>query len=325
MPPSATEQEILNVLRAEWVAFFGRDFKTLASHWLHGPEVRRTLSGPHCRTIAIAGWEELAKRLQQGMQMFPQACDPAEWLQWEKLQIIAGSDMAWVSYDQVATRHNDGILASGLQHETKILHRVDGKWKLVGLFIVVPGLGRDDTPLIELDHRGQVLRVNALAHECLLEHQGLAVSNGRVRARNRMFEAHLRQEIGRAGELMSATLPPGYWVQSAAQAVPLGEDDLGRPLHCWITIEQERMVLTFDDAHLMSRRLDLAAELFALSPAQRNLAGLMAGGDDLGASAARLGVSVNTVRTQLRRMFDKTATHNQAALVSRLLGIQRPG
>jgi DNA-binding CsgD family transcriptional regulator len=57
---------------------------------------------------------------------------------------------------------------------------------------------------------------------------------------------------------------------------------------------------------------------------QLNLAARLASGHDLAGAAHELGVSVNTVRTQIRRMFEKTSTHNQASLVSRLLNIQGP-
>jgi DNA-binding CsgD family transcriptional regulator len=95
-------------------------------------------------------------------------------------------------------------------------------------------------------------------------------------------------------------------------------------MYCWVLSEQERILISFDDASLLRSRLDAAATTFGLSPAQLNLAELLASGQDLSNAAVNLGVSVNTVRTQLRRMFEKTQTHNQAALVSRLLNIQGP-
>lgn len=324
VPDNAAEKEILAVLKAEWAAFYRSDFKEFAHHWVHGPQVRRTICGPHCGTLITVGWDRISVRLREGMRRFPQNFMAEEWLRWDNLQVQAGTDMAWVSYDQVAIKHNPHIQASGLQHETKILHRVDGEWKLVCLLIVVPGIGRDDTPQIELDRNGRVFRINALAHDRLQDHPGLIVSAGRVRARNRQFDAGLQSEIKRVLTLLNTTLPPDFFRQRAVEAVSLGEDDFGHPIYCWVMLEQERLLVTFDDAYLMQLRLDLAAELFSLSPAQHRLAKLLAEGTNLARAAEELGVSVNTLRTQLRRMFEKTGTRNQPALISALLSVQRP-
>jgi DNA-binding CsgD family transcriptional regulator len=93
-------------------------------------------------------------------------------------------------------------------------------------------------------------------------------------------------------------------------------------MYCWVRSEQERILISFDDASLLRSRLE-AATTVGLSPAQLDLAELLALGQDLSNAAVELGVSVNG-RTQLRRMFEKTQTHNQAALVSRLLNVQGP-
>lgn len=63
-------------------------------------------------------------------------------------------------------------------------------------------------------------------------------------------------------------------------------------------------------------RSELLSELFQLSPAESRLAGLIAQGLSPEDCAARLGVSINTVRSQLRALFRKTDTERQAELVS---------
>jgi DNA-binding CsgD family transcriptional regulator len=69
--------------------------------------------------------------------------------------------------------------------------------------------------------------------------------------------------------------------------------------------------------------MGLLAELFQLSPAEHRLAELLAQGLPLESCAARLNVSINTVRTQLRALFRKTGTTRQAQLINlftRLIG-----
>jgi DNA-binding CsgD family transcriptional regulator len=76
---------------------------------------------------------------------------------------------------------------------------------------------------------------------------------------------------------------------------------------------------------LLENRLPspLLSELFQLSPAEHRLAELLAQGLTLEGCAARLNVSINTVRTQLRALFRKTGTTRQAQLIklfTRLIG-----
>jgi DNA-binding CsgD family transcriptional regulator/PAS domain-containing protein len=57
---------------------------------------------------------------------------------------------------------------------------------------------------------------------------------------------------------------------------------------------------------------------FALTPAEFRLAGLLLQGLALEPAAAQLGITKNTVRTQLRGLFEKTGTHRQSELVALL-------
>lgn len=230
--------------------------------------------------------------------------------------------MAWISYDQILVRNNEDFLSAPLQHETKILRLVSGTWKIVCLIGAVPGVGRDDTPRIELGMDGKVFRINDLAEKRLPDHPGLVVYAGRVRARNRSYDASLQDEIGRVLDFLTTNLVPR--VLRTTGLVSLGEDEDGRPIYCWVRPEQERVLVSFDDAYLLKLRLDVAADVYALSPAQYGLARLLAEGRDIADAAKQLGVSVNTLRTQLRRMFEKTGTHTQTALISALLSVQRP-
>ncbi len=62
-----------------------------------------------------------------------------------------------------------------------------------------------------------------------------------------------------------------------------------------------------------------AAMAFGITPAQARLASLIVDGKDLVEAAAILGISVNTARTQLKRMFKKTGSHSQPTLVRAIL------
>jgi DNA-binding CsgD family transcriptional regulator len=83
-------------------------------------------------------------------------------------------------------------------------------------------------------------------------------------------------------------------------------------------------MIAFDDTGTTRRRLQNAVLAYRLSPAQTRLAAVIAEGRDLGAAAELLGVTVNTARTHLYRMFEKTGVHSQPALVRALLSVAAP-
>ena len=320
---TAEDQEIMDFLRSEQVSYYRGDFEAFVDHWHHGPEVRRIISGPQPGTRIHVGWDELRAKFEEGFRQFPQNFDAKALLRWDNLQIVKSGEMAWVSYDQIALRNIPGMHVSPFAHETKIIWRIDGKWKLVCLIVIAPGIERQNTPRIELDNDGKVASVNEMGRARLAEHAGLVVSASRLRALQKVHDPELQSAIEACKQRLATNLPRGY-LDSPEHVVMLGEDDSGHALFCWVTIEQERILVTFDNTHLLQGRLQRAAEGFALSPAQLRLAELLAAGDELSEAAEKLGISVNTVRTQVRRMFDKTNTHNRAGLITQLLNAHGP-
>ncbi|HWG59212.1 MAG TPA: helix-turn-helix transcriptional regulator, partial [Candidatus Acidoferrales bacterium] len=64
---------------------------------------------------------------------------------------------------------------------------------------------------------------------------------------------------------------------------------------------------------------ELLTRQYGLTKHEASLADLLLQGSDLREAAEKLGVSMNTVRTHLRLIFEKTDTHRQAELVRVLL------
>ena len=106
--------------------------------------------------------------------------------------------------------------------------------------------------------------------------------------------------------------------------MPLGEDEAAVPLYCWVVVEDGKALVSFDDAEQAGRRIELAGAIYGMSPAQVRLARLIVDGHDLAAASDLLGVSVNTLRTHLQRMFDRTGVRSQPALVRVLLSAEAP-
>ncbi len=86
-------------------------------------------------------------------------------------------------------------------------------------------------------------------------------------------------------------------------------------------------VFVFDPDEILPRLDQVLHTAFGLTPAEIRLASLMATGDSLNHVAALLGVSRNTVKTQLRNVFHKTGTSTQNRLIHLLtsLNARLPG
>ncbi len=315
--------EILAFLRSEQDSYYRGDFDAFITHWHHGPEVRRILSGPDVGTRIHIGWDELRGKFEEGFRQYPQNYVAREMLRWDNIQIQSSGEMAWITYDQIALKHDPGLHAPPMAHETKIIQKFGGAWKIVCIIVVSPALGREDIPRVELNAKGRILTCNRLAKARLPTHAGLTASHDRLRALNRAYDKGLQSAISLCRARLATNLPRGF-SDEPASVVPLGEDDDGHAMFCWIQNEQERILITFDDQYLLRGRLEQAAESYHLSPAQLKLSEHLALGFELPAIAEMTGVSVHTVRTQVKRMFDKTGTHNRAALISRLMNVSGP-
>ena len=320
----ADKAAILAALRAETDAWLRRDFDAMARHWLQAPETRKMTSHASFGTYVVEGWEAIAADLRSQMQHASQSYDITQRLSWDRVNIVVGADMAWVSYDQIGTDTDDEFELAGVQHELKIFHRVDGDWKIGCLVIMQRSVERATCPLIEVDPQARVLWMNREARDRMDDHPGLVVAAGRLRSRRRDHDPALRGAISRVFEHLRARSPLGSPAARLCGVVPLGEGDRGAPLFCWVMAEDGKVLVSFDDARMVARRIETAAGVYCLSPAQVRLARLIVDGLDLAAASDLLGVSINTLRTQLQRMFDKTGARSQAALVRTLLSADAP-
>jgi DNA-binding CsgD family transcriptional regulator len=319
----ADRAAIMATLRAETEAWARRDFAALAEHWVHSPQTRHMASFPAIGSWVDEGWEAVAARLRTIMARHPQPYDIAERVHWERVNIVVAGDMAWISYDQVGTDEGDDLDLIGVQHKLDVLQRIDGAWKISCQVLMQQSAEQRRGAMVEVDAGARVLRMNAAARARLGAHPGLVVAAGRLRARHRDRERALREAVAQAHEELKGVAVLGL-TPELARPVPLGRDDAGAPMHCWVIVEDGKTLVAIDDAESVARRIERAREVYHLSPAQVRLAALIVEGHDLIAAAATLGVSVNTLRTQLQRIFEKTGVRGQPALVGVLLSVRPP-
>jgi DNA-binding CsgD family transcriptional regulator len=103
--------------------------------------------------------------------------------------------------------------------------------------------------------------------------------------------------------------------------VILGPTDDGGVAVVHFTIRDNQTFVHLDPDDVIARRLVAAKAVFGLSPGQLRVAQKIASGQGLKTLAQDLGISVNTARTHLSRLYDKTGVSSQPALVRLLLSI----
>lgn len=313
---------ILSVLMAETNAWLRRDLNALAEHWVQSQQSRRLSSVAHHGIHVQEGWDEIFAAFRAMAKQYPETYDEIR-IRRERMSIVVNGDMAWASFDQIGEKTGDNFELAGVQHELRIFHRVAGQWKINCCVILQRAIDQEVCPLIEIDANKKVLWMNGYAHEQLAEHPGLIISGGRLRARNRAHEADLHAAVEWASQHL-------YWNSPQAQpglrarAVFLGENDNAVPVFCWAFVEDGKIMLALHDDKQVMRSIEHAQGIYRLTAAQTEVARLLAQGNDPALAAESLGVSINTVRTHMQRLFEKTGVRSQSALVALLLSAEAP-
>jgi DNA-binding CsgD family transcriptional regulator len=169
-----------------------------------------------------------------------------------------------------------------------------------------------------LDETGRVQRLNPTAEHMIRRPDALRIVGGRLAAAgadaSRMLDGMIRRALSgdadvRRGDTLALATPAGprpiqvtVAPVSAERALPhrLGRTALvcASDLNTPVALSGERL-----------------QALFGLSPAEVRVALAIADGESPGAAAERFGVSIQTVRNQLTRIYEKTSTRGQADLV----------
>lgn len=204
---------------------------------------------------------------------------------------------------------------SGVEHERLALGEVMDR--------LLPGV-------ILLDARRQPVLVSRSARRILDQSDGFWFDAGGPRVVSQSETATLRQytadavavgsesgplqpAVGGAGGLMVVSRPSGrrgYTVHVAPLLAAPPESRAGDAV-AYI------MISDLDDTDVSPA--EVLQSLYSLTPAESELVRLLVQGRSLEQAAAARGVSLNTVRTQLKHIFSKTDTKRQGELVQMVL------
>ncbi len=327
---AADDQEckaIKDLIEHECTVFLCRDFKAWANCILQEPRLVRLgacMGGIMDYTV---GWEAHREMMLNFFERFPTPNpEMARLFRRSNWSIQIREDMAWVSFDQFGPRSEDPLVTVGLSHQIRILEKQSGNWKIAMLGHGDTSLEYFDYPVIKIDRDQTILWMNDPAKAALLDHPALVKSGPKLRSRYRKDRAPLAEAISEMAELTVMDIRPslGRLPGSMTRPILLG-GQTGDGMHIvWVSSEDKMLLIKFSDKHSAERHMEIASEFYGLSAAQSRLASLLLEGLDTPRAANRLGITLNTAKTHLQRLFDKTGARSQSALVSALLGVAPP-
>lgn len=319
---SADKAAIIQLLHANRIAMWTRDFEAWSNCFVHAPYTCRWGWWPTGGVFVRRGYDDLAARWKRDFGERPTPMPAMAYdTQIENLSIQLHGDMAWATFEQ---RYPEGeqswyLGGLGLVHEFRVLERHQDAWKIAFLGFLDGGVSSGRELSLELDATGRLLRGSAAAEAILASDDNLVIRNSRLRLRDARADQKLQAAIRWA-----ASLDSSYMSQRGAVPVVIEAGENLQAIVYWVVADAGGIFLSFADRGISEQRLELATMIYGLAPAQKRLAGLVAEGKALSQIAAEMGITTNTARTHLNRVFEKTGVRNQTALVRVLLSAVAP-
>ncbi len=314
---NARQAEIVAIIEAETSAFLNRDVEALCECWVQEPYLQHTTILPYAGMVQVNGIIGLRDHfLTHFRNEKPLAVDASSIVR-KNWQFVVRENMAWVTFEQLGTSDAAAHM-SGLQMHTRILEKVEGCWKIVSSTGVLSKLDFYDCAKIHVDGSAKILQTSKESQEVVALHPVLKISGGQLSATMQKDKIRLRNAIQRAQkdiESGNARLP-----------IPLifGEESESDSSLCWIAILDMKIIVLLDDIKLIETTIGTAGKIYGLSAMQMRVAVEIAKGEGLTSIANSMGVSSNTIRTHVKRMFERVGVNSQKALLNRLLSAQAP-
>jgi DNA-binding CsgD family transcriptional regulator len=255
------------------------------------------------------------------MKTYPHAGVTADMIRRENINVRVGGQMAWATFEQIAPQRalaDEIARIPGLHHHMRVLEKHDGRWLIAALVEVQTRLGYYESPWVRIDEKTRVLDMNGAARSALPDHPALMVTAGRLCGRSSADNTCLRDTIEQA---VSRPIGPD---KCGPFPMVFADTEDGTLSLCWLRTDDQMLLVLFHDRHMTRRTIAHAASIFGLTRAQQRVAEQVAAGHDLPQTARTLGVSASTVRTHVKRMFEKVGVSSQAALMRALLSVEPP-
>jgi len=123
---------IMEVIASESIAFWDKDFEAWSRCWVHEPYVRVMGWWARGGVTIMKGWETISSRMKDVMTENPEPNPTASHVRRENVNLRVDGNTAWVTFDQYGQDTGDLQMdMPGLSHETRVLEKQDGEWKIV--------------------------------------------------------------------------------------------------------------------------------------------------------------------------------------------------
>jgi DNA-binding CsgD family transcriptional regulator len=174
--------------------------------------------------------------------------------------------------------------------------------------------------LIALDEEGRIVYANSVAETRLHRELGIKQRWGRLSGVTPDIDGQLKEAVSLA--YASKTFGKDICVEATGRppivvkVIPVVSE------HGFAKVipRQPAVLLVFRDAPLnIDRRLRYIGEVYRLTPAECRVLAAVIDGTDMKSLASRLSISKATLKTHLTRIFSKTGTSRQNALISLVL------
>ncbi|WP_162651497.1 helix-turn-helix transcriptional regulator [Lentilitoribacter sp. Alg239-R112] len=315
--------DILAVICKETQSYFKLDFDQWASCWLHDERTMYVCSSQDMGLIVHKGWDAVYTNMQRDFTAGDN-CKKLD-VKRENLDITYQQGIAWATFDEISLNENGDLDES---FQTRILEWVDGAWKMVFLSLAVRRNQDQRSKQLAVTSDGHVVWMTKYMSDIFSadssEYAGFMISAGRFRATNPEFDKALQNAISRAAELHSYAAQYRFMKRTGRgfrYPVILGEDEFGSVISCSLSVRDGVTYIDLAQDHALERRLLTSKVIFGLSNGQLALSKHIASGKSLTISAGELDISVNTARTHLTRIYEKTGVNSQTALVRLLLSV----
>jgi DNA-binding CsgD family transcriptional regulator len=318
---SKDEEEILALIHRNRIAVWTHDFAAYEKCFVHADYITRWNASRSGGIFRRLGWEDVSARVRKQFQNDAYRIEKNAYeTPVEKLQLRIYGDMAWATFDQIyPSSPNSTYDTGGVSHEVRVFERHEGKWLIVFWGVMHGSVVSDHLPILHVTRDGKVTWQSLAATAVLQTDDDLVIRNGQVRFRDTKINQKLQAALRWADARDTHLLP-------ARGALPIVVDaGEGAAMKVyWVVAEGGLIVLCLSTPGIDDDRLNIATEIFGLSPAQKRLVALVADGLGLPEIAAKMEITPNTARTHLNRVYEKVGVRTQPALVRVLLSTASP-
>jgi DNA-binding CsgD family transcriptional regulator len=315
---SADEAEILELIHRNRIAIWTGDYDLWGTCFVQSDYLTRWGWWKVGGIFIRHGWDDISARARSSG---PPPTDAYAYnTKVLNLRLQIRGDVAWGTYDQQYPSYSEaGHVGPGLVREMRVFERIDGQWKIALLAFLDSNAGQIDARMMQIDADGTAIWASPSAQAALADNDDIVVRNGKLRFRDGDLDKRFREALAWAATSDTEFMSNNGAVPIVAEA---GENEPSRIY--WVVTDSGQIVFSFGSNRVDAQRLDLAAAVYGLSPAQKQLCAHVAEGLSLNEIAEKMDITANTARTHLNRVFDKTGVRTQPALIRVLLTAVAP-